>query len=81
MSETGDFVCTKNFSRTCWRGVPNSLERGFTLRVIRIQNSTLVWSVRLKKLELDLPGHSDEIFACDWSPLGTKGASGGKIKC
>ena len=45
------------------------------------KDSTLkVWSVRLKKLELDLPGHSDEIFACDWSPLGTKGASGGKDK-
>jgi ribosome assembly protein 4 len=39
-----------------------------------------VWSVRTKKLELDLPGHADEVFAVDWSPMGTKAASGGKDK-
>lgn len=45
------------------------------------KDSTLkVWSVRTKKLELDLPGHADEVYAVDWSPMGTKAASGGKDK-
>ena len=46
------------------------------------KDSTLkVWSVRTKKLELDLPGHADEVFAVDWSPMGTKAASGGRTRC
>lgn len=28
----------------------------------------------------DLPGHSDEIYAVDWSPDGEKVISGGKDK-
>lgn len=39
-----------------------------------------VWSVRNKKLELDLPGHADEVFAVDWSPDGMRVGSGGKDK-
>lgn len=39
-----------------------------------------VWSVKNKKLELDLPGHADEVFAVDWSPDGQRVASGGKDK-
>ncbi len=31
-----------------------------------------------KQLLLDLPGHSDEVFAVDWSPDGEKVASGGR---
>jgi ribosome assembly protein 4 len=34
----------------------------------------------LKKLKEDLPGHADEVYAVDWSPMGTKAASGGKDK-
>lgn len=37
-----------------------------------------VWSIRQKKLLLDLPGHADEVFAVDWSPDGEKVASGGR---
>ena len=37
-----------------------------------------VWDVRTRKLNLDLPGHADEVFAVDWSPDGTMVASGGK---
>lgn len=40
----------------------------------------LVWSMKTKKLELDLPGHADEVFAVDWSPDGAYVASGGKDK-
>ena len=45
------------------------------------KDSTLkVWDCRLKKLKEDLPGHADEVYAVDWSPLGAKAASGGKDK-
>jgi ribosome assembly protein 4 len=45
------------------------------------KDSTLKgWSARTRKLELDLPGHADEVFAVDWSPIGTRAASGGKDK-
>lgn len=36
--------------------------------------------MKTKKLELDLPGHADEVYAVDWSPDGTYVASGGKDK-
>lgn len=39
-----------------------------------------VWDVKKKSLMFDLPGHSDEIFAVDWSPDGEKVASGSKDK-
>lgn len=39
-----------------------------------------VWSLKTKKLELDLPGHADEVYAVDWSPDGAYVASGGKDK-
>lgn len=39
-----------------------------------------VWSMKIKKLELDLPGHADEVYAVDWSPDGAYVASGGKDK-
>lgn len=39
-----------------------------------------VWSVANKKLEMDLPGHADDIYAVDWSTDGLKVASGGKDK-
>jgi ribosome assembly protein 4 len=32
------------------------------------------------KLEADLPGHADEVFAVDWSPDGLRVVSGGKDK-
>ncbi|RHN79056.1 putative transcription factor WD40-like family [Medicago truncatula] len=44
-------------------------------------DSTLkVWDIRTRKLKEDLPGHSDEVYAIDWSPDGEKVASGGKDK-
>lgn len=43
------------------------------------RDSTLkLWSVRTRKLVVDLPGHADEVFAVDWSPDGSTVASGGK---
>lgn len=39
-----------------------------------------VWNLRTKKLAEDLPGHADEVFAVDWNPNGSGGASGGKDK-
>jgi len=39
-----------------------------------------VWEVRTRKLRGDLPGHSDEVFAVDWSPDGQSVASGGRDK-
>lgn len=39
-----------------------------------------VWDIKNKKLQGDLPGHADEVFAVDWSPDGHKVASGGKDK-
>jgi ribosome assembly protein 4 len=45
------------------------------------RDSTLkIWDLKTRKLKLDLPGHSDEVFAVDWSPTGDKAASGGKDK-
>ena len=45
------------------------------------KDSTLkVWDLKTKKLMYDLPGHSDEIYAVDWSPDGEKVISGGKDK-
>lgn len=42
-------------------------------------DSTLkVWDLTKKKLNIDLPGHADEVFAVDWSPDGQMVASGGK---
>lgn len=43
-------------------------------------NFVAVWSMKTKKLELDLPGHADEVYAVDWSPDGSYVASGGKDK-
>jgi len=39
-----------------------------------------VWSIKTKKIETDLPGHADAVFAVDWSPNGSSVASGGKDK-
>ena len=36
--------------------------------------------MKTKKLENDLPGHGDEIYAVDWSPDGQRVVSGGKDK-
>jgi ribosome assembly protein 4 len=36
--------------------------------------------MKTHKLEVDLPGHSDEVFAVDWSPDGLRVVSGGKDK-
>ena len=45
------------------------------------KDSTLkVWDLRTRKLKLDLPGHSDEVFEVDWSPDGRRVASGVKDK-
>lgn len=44
-------------------------------------DSTLkVWNMKTFKLEVDLPGHADEVFAVDWSPDGLRVVSGGKDK-
>lgn len=39
-----------------------------------------VWDVHKRGLCMDLPGHGDEVYAVDWSPDGTRVASGGKDK-
>lgn len=39
-----------------------------------------VWSMKTRKLDQDLPGHADEVFAVDWAPDGQRVASGGKDK-
>eukprot|EP00662_Eupelagonemidae_sp_cell21_P012983 gene12983-47456_t len=39
-----------------------------------------LWSMKTKKLINDLPGHADEVYACDWSPDGTRACSGSKDK-
>lgn len=39
-----------------------------------------VWNIGARKMELDLPGHADEVYAVDWSPDGQKVVSGGKDK-
>jgi len=36
--------------------------------------------MKTHKLELDLPGHADEVYAVDWAPDGMRVASGGKDK-
>lgn len=36
--------------------------------------------MKTKKLEVDLPGHADEVYAVDWSPDGQRVVSGGKDK-
>jgi ribosome assembly protein 4 len=42
-------------------------------------DSTLkVWNAKTLKLMFDLSGHSDEVYAIDWSPTGEKAASGSK---
>lgn len=44
-------------------------------------DSTLkLWNLKTKKLEIDLPGHADEVYAVDWSTDGLRVASGGKDK-
>ena len=35
-----------------------------------------VWNVATKRLENDLPGHADEVYAVDWSPDGSYVGSG-----
>jgi len=40
----------------------------------------IVWSLKTKKLHLDLPGHGDEVFAVDWSPDSQRVVSGGRDK-
>ena len=39
-----------------------------------------VWTMKTKKLHLDLPGHGDEVFAVDWSPDSQRVVSGGRDK-
>ena len=39
-----------------------------------------VWSMATRKMEIDLPGHADEVFTVDWSPDGQRVVSGGKDK-
>lgn len=54
------------------------------LLVSSSKDSTLkLWDVEqgsktFGKLKVDLPGHSDEVFAVDWSADGAKVASGSK---
>jgi len=36
--------------------------------------------MKTKKIMEDLPGHADEVYSVDWSPDGTRVASGGKDK-
>eukprot|EP00834_Sanchytrium_tribonematis_P004848 NODE_261_length_11439_cov_1.285538.p2 type:complete len:455 gc:universal NODE_261_length_11439_cov_1.285538:2774-1410(-) len=45
------------------------------------QDSTCkIWSIMSRKLVMDLPGHLDQVFGVDWSPLGDYAVSGGKDK-
>ncbi len=37
-----------------------------------------LFNIRSRRLQEDLPGHEDEVFAVDWDPLGACAASGGK---
>lgn len=39
-----------------------------------------LWSLKDRKLSVDLPGHADEVYAVDWSPDGQRVVSGGKDK-
>ncbi|CAJ2501253.1 Uu.00g041060.m01.CDS01 [Anthostomella pinea] len=39
-----------------------------------------IWNMRTFKLQGDLPGHDDEVYAVDWSPDGSVVGSGGKDK-
>lgn len=43
------------------------------------KDSTLkVWDMKTKKLMIDLPGHSDEIYSVHWAFDGSRVVSGGK---
>lgn len=48
--------------------------------VFRFVSFFSVWSMQTKKMEIDLPGHADEVYAVDWSPDGERVVSGGKDK-
>ena len=51
------------------------------LLVTASKDTTLkVWSMATHKLAVDLPGHSDEVYAVDWAPDGKRVGSGGKDK-
>lgn len=39
-----------------------------------------MWNIKEKRLEIELPGHADEVYAVDWAPDGCVVASGGKDK-
>lgn len=36
--------------------------------------------MKTKKLEVNLPGHSDQVYTIDWAPNGLRVVSGGKDK-
>ena len=52
----------------------------FPVSVVLMSIFLTVWSMRTKKLHLDLPGHGDEVFAVDWSPDSQRVVSGGRDK-
>ena len=37
-----------------------------------------LWNLNKKKLIIDLPGHADEVYACDWAANGQYFVSGSK---
>lgn len=38
------------------------------------------WNCEKQKIEVELPGHEDEVFTVDWAPNGAYVASGGRDK-
>ena len=40
-------------------------------------SSLKLWSVEIRKLVNDLPGHEDEVYTVDWSPESQKIISSG----
>lgn len=65
----------------CGRPNLQALALGSQLYVDDVQLALLqVWDMKTKKLKVELPGHSDEVFSVDWSPDGGSVASGGRDK-
>lgn len=83
--KTGKFICTLGKGRgrhtgthlgpvyrVAWSADSRKLLTGSSDTTLK------VWDITNQKLLRDLPGHEDEVYAIDWSPIGSPAASGGK---